>query len=94
MTGAENERLAVLESKVHDVGLDVGEVKADVKAVLLALAKYPDLLAEHRVMYTEFLSNKGKEASRSQAGVWLRAVAPMALAAVSAVIALYGILTR
>lgn len=39
MTGQENERLAVVETKVTALVVDVGEIKTDVKTLLAARAK-------------------------------------------------------
>lgn len=40
MTGAENERLAVVETKLTAVMIDVAEVKTDVKALLVQRAEF------------------------------------------------------
>lgn len=40
MTGPENERLAVVETKVSALVLDVSEIKADVKLLLAARSQF------------------------------------------------------
>lgn len=74
VTHAENERLAVLETKVASIESDVSEIKADVKGLVASVS---DLRA---VTATETARKIGQEKSRADTGVWVRMILPWVVA--------------
>lgn len=88
VTHAENERLAVLETKVASIESDVSEIKADVKGLVSAVS---DLRA---ATATETIRKITQEKARADTGVWVRMWLPWFIAAAALGLGILNFLTR
>lgn len=74
VTHAENERLAILETKVASIEADVSEIKTDVKQLVTAVGEIKSAAT------VESQRQIARERSRSDLGVWVRAAIPWIIA--------------
>jgi hypothetical protein len=86
VTAAEGERLAILETKVEAIQVDVTEVKNDVKALVAANSAF--LLDQATQRAATAAHNK----SRGDLGVWVRASIPWIIAGMSLGLGLFNLL--
>lgn len=73
-TRTENERLAVLETKVEMLSADVTEVKSDVKGLIVAVGEISSHLA------AQDASEEARGAANGAVGVWFRSAVPWLIA--------------
>lgn len=87
-TGAENERLAVLENQYRVLQTDVSEIKADVKALVVTQTQLATALAIKEA------SERRNEQARASTGIWVRFVLPWIVALAAFILAALNTITR
>lgn len=88
VTHAENERLAVLETKVASIEKDVSEIKSDVKGLVAAVSSLSSATE------IETARKITQERARANTGVWVRMWLPWIVAAGALGLGVLNFLTR
>ena len=88
MTGAENERLAKVETQIADIQADVSEIKTDVKALSVTILQARLADAEREG------ARSARDQARGNTGVWVRALLPWVVAVASLALGVYNIVAQ
>lgn len=83
-THAENERLAVLENQFVTMQIDVSEIKADVKALVVAQSALASAMAIRDSVVSQTTVTK------QSYGIWVRSIVPWIIAGLALLLSAFN----